>query len=361
MTKQSEFPRRLSRHFEGSRAEEAGRKEHSEGYSAEIVSGRWLVKAILAAFVVAAIALYLTVCLLFYQGQWQFTFSPPGTTLSRSGLSNDRMTSRGARGTGPEPNAAHPSAATVAVTSGLPIVDEHFDYTEEGNAQLDGWWIPATSGADGPGPRPGSAPVVLFCPDGHSDLPGNLEALRAFHTLGVSIFAFDYRGFGQSQPGHPSQRKAYEDGAAALRHVTNALHIDPAHIIVYGAALGSAVAVHVAWESPQIAGIILENPQPSMVKQVRREQHIHMLPIWLIFSERFDISRLVPLLTMPKLVISTAAKPEYRTGAQAIYGEAIGPKKIVQLNMTANDSIYTQPAWQQAVGKFLKSLRTPSH
>ncbi|MGC1920925.1 MAG: hypothetical protein WA682_13585, partial [Acidobacteriaceae bacterium] len=84
---------------------------------AEIVSGRWLVKAILIVLAAAGVALYLTVCLLFYQGQWQFTFFPPKTL--------------------------QPDAAAVAANSGLPITDVRFDTTEEGLERLDGWWIPA--------------------------------------------------------------------------------------------------------------------------------------------------------------------------------------------------------------------------
>ena len=54
-------------------------------------------------------------------------------------------------------------------------------------------------------------------PNGHTDLPGNVDALKALHALGVNVFAFDYQGFGKSQVGHPSQQKAYANGVAALR------------------------------------------------------------------------------------------------------------------------------------------------
>jgi alpha/beta superfamily hydrolase len=329
---------------------------------AEIVSGRWLVKAILATLVGAGFALYFTICLLFYQGQWQFTFSPSGHIES-----TDLFAGSWARRTGPAaPHAALKSAADVAALSGLPIADVRFDYTELGAARLDGWWIPARAVS---GAKTGSVSntssvarlVVLFCPNGHTVLSENLPAMRAFHALGVSIFAFDYRGFGSSQSGHPSQNKSYADGLAALNYLTGIRHIDPSRIVIYGTELGSAVAVQVARQSPHIAGLILENPQPSLAKQVKREQHIHLLPLWLVFPDRFEISRIVPLLKMPKLVIATSAKPEYESGAAAIYRDAVAPKEKAQIQSSPATPLYTQAEWQHAISEFLQSIsvKTP--
>ena len=41
-------------------------------------------------------------------------------------------------------------------------------------------------------------------------------------------------------------------------------HIPADHIVIYGARLGAAVAAHIAQNSPNIAGLILEDPQPSL-------------------------------------------------------------------------------------------------
>gem|GEM_PF-7117019 len=322
---------------------------NSDPEQEELVSGRWLVKAILAVTVLAVVALYLTVCLIFYLGQWQFTFFPPKYAPQRKALQGGAFATSWARRHGPPHHIVFPSAAEAASTSGLPITDHPFDTTQEGVNLLDGWWIPAS-----PGTSTQSSPqVLLFCPDGRSNLPGNLAALRAFHALGLSVFAFDYQGFGNSQGKHPTEQKAYQDGLAAFRFVTGMQHIDPHRIVVYGAEVGAAVAAQVALQQPQIAGLVLENPQPSLVKQVRRQQHIHALPMWLIFPNRFDIAPIVPALKMPKLVIATPAQPEFETGASAIYREAAAPKQMVKLNAA---QVYTQAAWQRAMRSFIDSL-----
>jgi uncharacterized protein len=293
---------------------------------AEVVSGRWIVKAILILLAAAGAALYLTVCLLFYQGQWQFVFFPPKT---------------------PGPNAA-----TVAVNSGIPITDVRFDTTEEGVQRLDGWWIPSSpsSGA------PLSHFVVLFCPNGRADLSGNIDALNAIHGLGVNVFAFDYQGFGNSQAGHPSQKKAYANGIAALSYLTGLRHIPLDHIVVYGAHLGAAVAAHVAQTSPNIAGLILEDPQPSLAKEIQHEQHIHLLPMWLVFQDRFDISGVVPSLRMPKLVLSSPGMRRYASGTAQIYANIPAPKQQAIITGASNGPAYTVAGWRIAVGDFLNSL-----
>ena len=310
------------------------RKDDLHG-APDIVSGRWLVKALLVTLIAAGAALYFTVCLLFYQGQWQFVFLPPKIN-------------------------APVDMSQLAVSSGLPITEVKFDYTEQGVAHLDGWWVPATSdriaGKDASrdesplASQMTSRDVVLYCPNGRTTLRENVPALQAFHALGLAVFAFDYRGFGQSQSGHPSQQKAYADGAAALRYLTDTKHIEPKHIVVYGAGVGAAVAVHVALQSPEIAALVLVDPQPSFAKQVKREQHIHVLPLWLIFPDRFDIAPIVPLLKMPKLFIFTMTDAD----SQNLYRQASAPKQIVNVPDNNATPLHSQPAWQQAVREFLR-------
>jgi alpha/beta superfamily hydrolase len=299
---------------------------------AEVVSGRWLVKAILWVLAAAGVALYLTVCLLFYQGQWQFTFFPAKTIPT--------------------------TAASVAANTGLPITDVRFDTTEEGVERLDGWWIPADTASSSAASL--SQFAVLFCPNGHTDLPDNVEAFAALHAIGVNVFAFDYQGFGKSQTGHPSQQKAYSNGISALSYLTGLRHIPADHVIVYGARLGAAVAAHVAQSSPNIAGLILEDPQPSLTHEVKREQHIHLLPMWLVFQDRFDISGIVPSLKMPKLILSTPAMRQYASGAAQVYNESSAPKQQAAITESSNPVLYAVPKWRTAVGNFLTTLASES-
>lgn len=310
---------------------------------AETVSGRWLVRAILLTLLFAAAALYCTVCLLFYQGQWQFIFFPPKQTANRL-----------------------QAVRKIATRSGLPITDVRFDYTEEGMAQLNGWWVPATarSAANGgaASTRTGdlSSKVVLFCPNGRTTLSDNVAALQAFHRLGVSVFAFDYQGFGASQQGHPSQEKAYADGDAALRYLISTRHIDSRQVVIYGEAVGAAVAVHTALASAPIGGIILANPRPSYLQEVKREQHVHVLPLWLIFPDRLEIDRQIAKLSIPKLILLIAPTRQSLSwkaqDAQTVYQHAALPRSMEIIPTAPGTSEYAQPQWQQAIQNFVAGL-----
>lgn len=327
----------------------------------QTVSGRWLVQSILITLIAAWAAIYLAFCLLFYQGQWQFVFAPPNLAHTRA-VDEDWLASSWARRRGPNENLHYtpPNAAAVARETGLPITDVGFDSTQLGVTQLDGWWIPATP-SNSSQPAAASSIVVLFCSNGHTDMSENSAVYGAFHTLGVSVFAFDYRGFGASQPGHPSQQKAYEDGASALKYLIGRRHIPANRIVVYGAELGAAVAAHVAAQSPDLGGLVLENPQTSLLHQVQREQRVHVLPMWLIFTERFDISQNLPELHMPKLIVSTPAQPEYESGTADVYREAAPPKEMVHVQPTSASSLYGEPKWREAIGGFIDELaRAPS-
>jgi hypothetical protein len=186
-------------------------------------------------------------------------------------------------------------------------------------------------------------------------LPGNVEVLQAIHALGVNVFAFDYQGFGNSQAGHPSQKKAYANGVAALNYLTGLRHIPVDHIVVYGARLGAAVAAHVAQNSPNIAGLILEDPQPSLAREIKREQHIHLLPMWLVFKDRFDISEILPSLKMTKLILTTPAMRPYASGATQVYSDTTSPKQQAAIT-ESSQPVYAQSEWHSAVGNFLNTL-----
>ena len=58
-------------------AKSSGKRQQQAPENAPItVSGRWLAGAVLATVVVAALFAYATLCILFYQGQWQLVLHP---------------------------------------------------------------------------------------------------------------------------------------------------------------------------------------------------------------------------------------------------------------------------------------------
>jgi pimeloyl-ACP methyl ester carboxylesterase len=218
-----------------------------------LVSGRWLLYALLAVLGSAAAFSYLTLCLLFYQGQWQVVFHPSRTIT-----------------------------ATPALV-GLKFDDVRFDYTGTGIPQLAGWWIPAQTNA------PHADRTILFLHDSHGSLSDTVQELKTLHSLGVNIFAFDYRGFGVSANDHPSESRVYEDADAAWTYLTDIRHVQAKSLVLYGAGLGATIAAEVTIRHPESPALILENPAPPALSLILADSRTHLLPIKWLFRDRFEM------------------------------------------------------------------------
>ncbi len=218
-----------------------------------LVSGHWLLYAVLGVVTLAAVSAYLTLCLLFYQGQWQVVFHPSRTI------------------------------ASTPATVGLKYDDVRFDFTGTGTPQLAGWWIPA---------EPGSflaSRTLLLLHDGRGSLSDLTAQLKTLHSLGINVFAFDYRGFGQSADTHPSEERVYQDADAAWNYLTDTRHLSPGSIVLYGTGLGTTIAAETAIRHPESPALVLENPAPPALSLIEADSRTSILPVRWLFRDRFEI------------------------------------------------------------------------
>jgi uncharacterized protein len=261
-----------------------------------LASARWLLGGVAATVGLAAVCVYITFCLLFWQGQWQLVFKPS------------------------------PTITTTPATAGMRFDDISFDATETGVLQLNGWWIPAEHNS------PYSADTLLLLHNGSGSLSDTLPQLQALHTLGINIFAFDYRGFGKSLNVHPSEARTYEDADAAWSYLTDTRHLPASRIVLDGVGLGAAIAAETAHRHPQTPALILEDPLPPTLDSLQFDANTRVLPVRLLFHDRFDPTGTLGHLRMPKLLLYS--KPE---AAGRYYDLAAEPK---QRAIVANDEDY---------------------
>lgn len=173
--------------------------------------------------------------------------------------------------------------------SGLPLEDVWLD-TPDG-LRLFGWFVPA--------PASGTSPVLLWCHGNAGNIIDRLPNLVALHRIGLSVFLFDYRGYGKST-GQPTEAGLYMDALTAYAHLVESRRTPAARLVVFGRSLGAAVAGTVASRKPA-AGLILESPFPS-VSAVARDYSFGLPADWLL-TARFDLSERLPEITIPTLVI----------------------------------------------------------
>ena len=87
--------------------------------------------------------------------------------------------------------------------SGLPLEDVWFQAAD--GAKLFGWYVDA--GED--------RPVIIWCHGNAGNLVHRLDNLRFLFQRDLSVFLFDYRGFGRSQAARPSEEGLYLDAIGA--------------------------------------------------------------------------------------------------------------------------------------------------
>lgn len=170
---------------------------------------------------------------------------------------------------------------------GLPF-DEVYFVTQDG-VRLHGWFVP--------GER---AMTWLWFHGNAGNIGHRVENLALLHQeLGVSIFLFDYRGYGRSE-GKPSEKGIYLDAEAALAYLHAREDVHEDRMIYFGRSLGAAVAIELATRHPP-AVLILESPFPSVPYIARR--HYPFLPVWPLLRTRYDSLPKMKRIDVPLLVV----------------------------------------------------------
>ena len=115
---------------------------------------------------------------------------------------------------------------------------------------------------------PGAAITVLFAHGNAEDLGDGFSHAERYAQLGVSVFLFDYPGYGLST-GKPSEEGSYAAADAAYRYLREQLDTDAAAIVAHGRSLGGAVLVDLASRVP-VGGLVVESSFVSAYRVVTR-------------------------------------------------------------------------------------------
>jgi pimeloyl-ACP methyl ester carboxylesterase len=270
------------------------------------VQGAWLLKALAAVFAAAIVCVYLTLCFLFYRGQWQIVLHP------------------------------------VKATSQEPAVNLiRFDPDVSAQPQLTGEWLPAASGSHY------SNLTILFFAGGDGPQSSFASTQADLRNLGLNVFAFDYRGYGQSADVHPSEQRMTEDSEAAWSYLTTIRGVSSAAIVPYGVGVGTSLAARLALEHPEIPGVILDRPYTDLREVIERDTRFRFLPSGLLFHEDFPLAKPLSQLQRPKLLIAATESSD-----PAVFRTAADPKIMVSLAASSG------PAFDEAVTRFLDQYLT---
>jgi uncharacterized protein len=160
-------------------------------------------------------------------------------------------------------------------------------------ARLHGLWLASARHAlDGP--------VLLYLHGARWNVEGSSPRIRRMQELGFSVLAIDYRGFGKSTPGLPSEDMAYEDARAAWDWLAAKYGKRPRYI--FGHSLGGAIAIDLAAKVDDERGTIVEGTFTS-IPDVASSMKWGWLPIGPLITQRFESVHKVAQIGSPLLVV----------------------------------------------------------
>lgn len=222
---------------------------------------------------------------------------------------------------------------------GLPYEEVRFSAAD--GVSLHGWYIPGTPGL----------PLVLFCHGNAGNISHRLDNLFLFNRLGVSVFIFDYRGYGQST-GETSEEGTYDDARGALAWLVEK-DWSPARMIYFGRSLGAGVAVQLALENPP-GGLVLESPFPSIAAMGWHHNPLLYLLLGWALNARYDNLDKIEKIQVPLLLFQgtqDAIVPEKM--ARRLFARANEPKTYHPVAGAGHNDTYERggndywEAWQQ--------------
>ncbi|ADV82811.1 alpha/beta hydrolase [Terriglobus saanensis] len=306
--------------------EDRSRVKEGAGAAPELIDPLWLLKMVGIVIGLALVCGYLTMAGLFWQGAWQLVLHPVRNTAQLQ-------------------------------IPGIKTEEIRFAADEAGRPQLQGWWLSSS---------PVSAYAVLYLRGGESSLAINDEDKRnllRLHAAGLGVFAFDYRGYGDSAILKPSEEHMQQDAAAAFDFLTQQRGFLPDHVLLFGTGIGASLAATSSLIHTSVAGLILDQPDTTLLRRVQEDGRARVLPVSLLFRDRFEVAAPLHRSLPPKLLITTEATQGNAQTANdkathAAFDTAASPKNIVIMMPGAGLQAQKDEALRRFLDTYVPSARS---
>ena len=209
---------------------------------------------------------------------------------------------------------------------GLRFEDVYFE-TEDG-VTLHGWFIP----------HDGARGVILFCHGNAGNISHRLDSIMIFHRLGLDVFIFDYRGYGESK-GKPTEHGTYQDAEAAWQYLIEERQINTSEIIVFGRSIGGALAAWLA-QNHRPGGLILESTFTSLRDAAATIYHFPQIRRFVRFE--YNTAEHLAGVDCPVLVVHSRDDEimSFHHG-QLLFELAAEPKTFLEISGTHNEGFIT--------------------
>jgi uncharacterized protein len=239
-----------------------------------------------------------------------------------------------------------PRTEMTASPKDIGLAFEQVRLSTRDSLSLSAWFVPATE------KNPTGKAVILFCHGNAGNIGNRIAYLPIFHSLGLSVLLFDYRGYGSSA-GSPTETGTYADVEAAWQYLTQVRQIPANKIAIYGESLGGAVASYMA-EKQRSGGLVLASTFTSITD--RAAELYPFLPIRLISKFSYNSIARMPNIKVPVLVIHSPQDEiiPFRHG-EALFQAAHEPKMFVKIKGDHNGGFLdAQEIYSAGIEKFIQ-------
>jgi fermentation-respiration switch protein FrsA (DUF1100 family) len=238
-----------------------------------------------------------------------------------------------------------PSSAILATPDRAGMDYESVRVGTEDGEELHGWWIPARGGEEA------ARGTLLFFHGNAGNISGRLESVQQFHHLGLNVFIFDYRGYGESS-GSPGEDGLYRDADAAWQYLVGTRGLSPSDVVLFARSMGGGPATWLATRTDPRA-VILESVFTSVPDIAAH--HYPFLPARALARIQFDNLDRVGDLGAPLLVIhSRGDRVVPFEHGRRLYEAASEPKQFLEIEGGHNDGfLVSSDRYLRAIDGFL--------
>lgn len=241
----------------------------------------------------------------------------------------------------------HPSKEILRTPRDVGLEYQEHYFTTTDKVRLNGWFIP----------HPQASATMVWFHGNAGNISDRVDNIKLLHDkTRISIFIFDYRGYGRS-PGSSSEATTYLDGEAAMEFVRAQLKVESKNLVIFGRSLGAAVAAEIATRHDSRA-VILESPFVSIREMAK--VILPALPIASLFSAKFDVVDKVGKINTPLLVLHGDQDEiiPYEQG-QRVFAAAREPKRFYSIKGAGHNDTFIAGgnAYYEQLRSFIETPR----
>ena len=212
--------------------------------------------------------------------------------------------------------------------------------------KLHGWYLPMA----------GSRGVILYCHGNAGNISHREKALTGLAKLGLDIFIFDYRGYGQST-GSPTELGTYQDVERAWQYLVEERGLDPSRIVIWGRSLGGAIGAYLA--SKVMAGAVVLESTFTSIPDLAAE--IYPVPDKSWVTVQYPTLDRIKGIRMPHLHAHSPGDDLVagHHGDQIFQASGSLKKKFIAMTGTHRTGHLTQERYLPKIDEFLREALPP--